>query len=119
MPHSDIHFEQIASAGLITLDRPDALNALSMDMVLAFTAQLSRWASDDAITHVVLCSSSPRAFCAGGDIKYARQLAVSGDPAGAEPYFRAEYLADVALIEFGILSSNCLARVKCKCCLYN
>ena len=101
MPHSDIHFEQIASAGLITLDRPDALNALSMDMVLAFTAQLSRWASDDAITHVVLCSSSPRAFCAGGDIKYARQLAVSGDPAGAEPYFRAEYLADVALIEFG------------------
>ena len=83
MPHSDIHFEQIASAGLITLDRLDALNALSMDMVLAFTAQLSRWASDNAITHVVLCSSSPRAFCAGGDIKYARQLAVSGDPAGS------------------------------------
>ena len=101
MPHSNIHFEQIESAGLITLDRPDALNALSMDMVLAFAAQLSRWTKDSAVTHVVLCSSSPRAFCAGGDVKFARQLAVSGNPSGAEPYFRAEYLAYVALIELG------------------
>ena len=101
MPHSDIHFEQTATAGLVTLDRPDALNALSMDMVLAFRDQLSRWAKDETVTHLVLCSSSPRAFCAGGDIKYARQLAISDDPAGAEPYFRAEYLADIALIEFG------------------
>ncbi|MDA0332156.1 MAG: enoyl-CoA hydratase/isomerase family protein [Proteobacteria bacterium] len=101
MPHSDIHFEQTATAGLVTLDRPDALNALTMDMVLAFADQLSRWARDESVTHLLLCSSSPRAFCAGGDIKYARQLAISGDPAGAEPYFRAEYLADIALIEFG------------------
>lgn len=101
MPHSDIHFEQTATAGLVTLDRPDALNALTMDMVLAFVDQLSRWAKDESVTHLLLCSSSPRAFCAGGDIKYARQLAISGDPAGAEPYFRAEYLADITLVEFG------------------
>ena len=101
MPDSYIHFEQKAAAGLVTLDRPNALNALSMDMVLAFADQLSRWAEDETITHLILCSSSPRAFCVGGDIKYARQLAISDDPAGAEPYFRAEYLADVALIEFG------------------
>ena len=78
MPHSDIHFEQKATAGLVTFDRPNALNALSMDMVLAFVDQLSRWAKDETVTHLVLCSSSPRAFCAGGDIKYARQLAISG-----------------------------------------
>ena len=101
MPVSYIHFEQQAAAGLVTLDRPNALNALSMDMVLAFADQLSRWAKDDTLTHLILCSSSPRAFCVGGDIKYARQLAISDDPAGAEPYFRAEYLADIALIEFG------------------
>ena len=101
MPDSYIHFEQKAAAGLVTLDRPDALNALSMDMVLAFADQLSGWAEDETITHLILCSSSPRAFCVGGDIKYARQLAISDDPAGAEPYFRAEYLADIALIEFG------------------
>ena len=101
MPHSDIHFEQRAKAGLITLDRPNALNALSLDMVLAFADQLSRWAKDETITHLLLCSSSRNAFCAGGDIKYARQLAISDNPLGAEPYFRAEYLADIALIEFG------------------
>ena len=101
MLHSDIHFEQKGRAALVTLDRPNALNALSIDMVVAFADRLSRWANDDTVTHLVLCSSSPRAFCAGGDIKYARQLAISDDPAGAEPYFRAEYLADIALIEFG------------------
>jgi enoyl-CoA hydratase len=101
MPDSHIHFEQNAGAGLVTLNRPDALNALSMGMVLAFADQLSRWAQDETITHLILCSSLPHAFCVGGDIKYARQLAISDDPAGAEPYFRAEYLADIALIEFG------------------
>ncbi len=101
MPDSHIHFEQKATAGLITLDRPNSLNALSLDMVLAFADQLSRWANDETITHLILCSSFPRAFCVGGDIKYARQLAIGDDPAGAEPYFRAEYLADIALIEFG------------------
>ena len=101
MPHSNIHFEKKGAAGLVTLDRPNALNALSMDMVLAFADQLSRWAKDETITHLLLCSSSPNAFCVGGDIKYARQLAISDDLVGAEPYFRAEYLADIALIEFG------------------
>ena len=101
MLHSNIHFEQVGTAGLVTLNRPNSLNALSMDMVLAFADQLSRWAKDETITHLLLCSSSPRAFCAGGDIKYARQLAISNNPVGAEPYFRAEYLADIALIEFG------------------
>ena len=103
MPLSDIHFEQIAAAGLITLDRPEALNALSIEMVTALRAQFTHWADDPSVTHVILCSSSPRAFCAGGDIKYARQLALSDDPDGtifgAAPYFRAEYLADIALIQ--------------------
>ena len=100
--HSDhIHCERKGTAGLITLDWPDALNALSMDMVMALTAQLDQWASDAAVTHVVLCSSTPRAFCAGGDIRFARQLALSGSDGGAKPYFRAEYLADIALIECG------------------
>ena len=52
-------------------------------------------------SHIYFYGSSPHAFCVGGDIKYARQLAISDDPLGAEPYFRAEYLADIALIEFG------------------
>ena len=103
MPLSDIHFEQIAAAGLITLDRPEALNALSIEMVMALRERLTHWADDPSVTHVILCSSSPRAFCAGGDIKYASQLALSDGPDGtifgAAPYFRAEYLADIALIQ--------------------
>ena len=101
MTYSHIHFDQKGSAALITLDRPDALNALSMDMVIILRANLRRLASDDSVTHLVLSSTSPHAFCAGGDIRCARQLALSNIGDGASLYFRAEYLANIALIEFG------------------
>mgnify|MGYP001494699426 CR=1 FL=1 len=57
MPLSDIHFEQIAAAGLITLDRPEALNALSIEMVTALRERLTHWADDPSVTHIILCSS--------------------------------------------------------------
>ena len=101
MPHSNIHFEQKAGAALVTLDRPDALNALSLDMVLAFKDRLAFWANDHSVTHLILCSSSNRAFCAGGDVKFVRNLILSSKLDEASEYFRAEYLANIALIEFG------------------
>jgi enoyl-CoA hydratase len=101
MPQADIHFEVVGSAGRIVLDRPKALNALSQDIIRAFTSQLNRWRDDRAITHVVIASSAPRAFCAGGDIRFAREVILAGQHAKADQFFRDEYLGDLAVAEFG------------------
>ena len=53
MSEIDILFERRGAAGLITLNRPQALNAVTHGMVLALRAQLDVWAGDPAITRVV------------------------------------------------------------------
>ena len=86
-----ILFEQRGAAGLITLNRPQALNALTHAMVVAMHAKLKEWAQDDAVNCVVIQGAGERAFCAGGDI---RALYDSGK--AATPYifdfYRDEYL---------------------------
>jgi enoyl-CoA hydratase len=88
------------SVGIITLNRPKALNALSVEMVTIIHDQLNAWDQDDAISHVIIKSSAPRAFCAGGDVRYARTLLHDDPVDGALGYFKAEYLADVAVADF-------------------
>ena len=56
--------------GFITLDRPRALNSLSLDMVRAITAALLAWRGDASVAAVVMRSSSEKALCAGGDIRF-------------------------------------------------
>ena len=56
------------NAGTITLNRPEALNALSVEMVTEISDHLRAFADDDTIKLVLITSSSPRAFCAGGDV---------------------------------------------------
>lgn len=53
----------------ITLNRPDALNALNLEMVAAIQACLDKWAIDDSVAAVLLCGAADKAFCAGGDIR--------------------------------------------------
>jgi enoyl-CoA hydratase len=68
--------------GLLTLNRPKALNALDHAMILALTAQLRTWAADDSIKTVAIRGEGTRAFCSGGDIRAVRQAAVAGSDAG-------------------------------------
>lgn len=80
--------------GFITLDRPKALNSLSLDMVRALTATLLAWRADDAVRAVVIRSSSERAFCAGGDIRFfydAGRANPQGGSAMLEDFFTEEY----------------------------
>ena len=101
MPQVHIHFNVINSAGLVTLDRPTALNALTVEMVTDLRYVLLDWRDDPAISHVVIASSSPRAFCAGGDIRQARETIIADGFDGADAFFRGEYLVDLAIAEFG------------------
>ncbi len=80
--------------GIITLDRPKALNSLSLAMVRDLTAILQAWSVDPAVDAVVLGSSSAKALCAGGDIRFFHdvgQKTPMGGSALLEDFFTEEY----------------------------
>ncbi len=76
--------------GIITLCRPQALNALNLEMVRAIQSALTAWALEPAILAVVLTSSAGKALCAGGDIRFFHSAAKQGD-AAIEAFFTEEY----------------------------
>ena len=93
--------EVVGSIGLITLNRPKALNALSLPMVQALLATLTAWRDDPAVIAVAIRGSNkvgrpgtPEAlfggFCAGGDIRFFHQAALAGDTA-LDTFFTDEY----------------------------
>jgi enoyl-CoA hydratase len=89
---NEVRFEQRGSLGIVTLDRPKALNSLTLDMVRAMDAQVRAWASDPSVRAVAIRGEG-RAFCAGGDIR--RVHASRTDAPGAGDYktnlFREEF----------------------------
>jgi enoyl-CoA hydratase len=85
---SDILFEKRGRLGLVTLNRPKALNALSDAMVRRFSAELDLWRRDDEVA-VVAVRGNGRAFCSGGDIRAVYEEGRIGPPASG--YFRDEY----------------------------
>ena len=89
-----IQFRVDHSIGRITLDRPQALNALSLDMVRSLSETLRAWQYDDSISAVLIDSSSPKAFCAGGDIRFFHQVGTKNPQGGSallEDFFTEEY----------------------------
>ena len=80
--------------GLITLNRPQALNALSLPMIRDITTLLRQWADRPEIQAVAVLGAGregkPPAFCAGGDIRFFHQAAHAGDPALGD-FFTEEY----------------------------
>jgi enoyl-CoA hydratase len=86
---SDITAEKRGALGLLTLARPQALNALTHGMIQALATALADWAADDAIKAVAIRGAG-RAFCAGGDVRCVRQAVLDGSEAGAA-LLRDEY----------------------------
>jgi enoyl-CoA hydratase/carnithine racemase len=91
---SDILTETRAGVGLITLNRPKALNALTLDMIRDLTATLLAWRDDPSVEAVAIRGQGKEgpfgAFCAGGDIRFFHQAALGGDPR-LEDFFSEEY----------------------------
>lgn len=80
--------------GTITLNRPRALNALSLPMVRAMTQALRSWQDDPQVLAVAVRGTGKEgpfgAFCAGGDIRFFHQAAHAGDAALGD-FFTEEY----------------------------
>ena len=100
MQQDDIRFSIEGRAGLVEIDRPGALNALSYKMAAALRQTLQDWGTDDRVSHVVFAGSQPRAFCAGGDVRDLHDVAARGEFDRMQVYFRAEYGAHLAVYEF-------------------
>jgi enoyl-CoA hydratase/carnithine racemase len=89
-----VHTSVGNGTGTITLDRPKALNSLSLAMVRDITQALLAWRDDTSVAAVVIRSSSEKAFCAGGDIRFFYDVG-RGSPQGGsallEDFFSEEY----------------------------
>ena len=91
MSGPEILFERRGRLGLVTLNRPRAMNALTHAMALALEAQLGAWAGDEAVAMVAIRGAGERAFAAGGDI---RALYDAGPPGGGDGRRNFRFFAD-------------------------
>ncbi|MVA99252.1 enoyl-CoA hydratase/isomerase family protein [Nitratireductor sp. CAU 1489] len=93
----EIRFERLGAAGVVTLTRPKALNAVTHAMVLALTRALSAWADDPEVALVVI-KAEGRAFSAGGDILHIYEAGRAGNP--PVDFFADEYSLNLAIARF-------------------
>jgi enoyl-CoA hydratase len=83
----------------MTLNRPKALNALTLGMAVDMTAHLRAWASDSDVGVVLLDGAGERGFCAGGDIRALYDAAKTGSPLPAQ-FWSTEYYLDVLIARY-------------------
>jgi enoyl-CoA hydratase len=85
--------------GRITLNRPKAINALTLEMVRMINAGLDRFELDNQIAVVVLDGAGERGFCAGGDIVALQESAKQGTDA-ARTFWTEEYRLNARIADF-------------------
>lgn len=95
MKTESLLIESRGALGIVTLNRPAALNALNLEMIQALSPQLDAWASDASIHAIVIRGAGPKAFCAGGDVRAVAASVAS--PEGKEPLSRAFFRGEYAL----------------------
>ncbi|MFM0413882.1 enoyl-CoA hydratase/isomerase family protein [Paraburkholderia aromaticivorans] len=86
--------------GFIELERPKALNALSTGMIRAMHAALDQWRENPDVLAVVVRSQHPRAFCAGGDIRFLYETAQRGEQDARDTFFSEEYRLNHAIFTY-------------------
>ncbi|QZD87465.1 enoyl-CoA hydratase/isomerase family protein [Qipengyuania psychrotolerans] len=87
----ELNIHRHGAVGHISLNRPKALHALTLDMCHAMSKALTDWAKDDDIEAVLLDHSEGRGFCAGGDINLLRHSALNDDGKSGRAFFHDEY----------------------------
>jgi enoyl-CoA hydratase len=93
----DILFERRGAAGLVTLNRPQALNAVTHKMIRALRRQLDAWEQDGAVVRVIVMANGERAFSAGGDLRALYDQGRAGKQAEALQFFQEEYSLNYAI----------------------
>ena len=91
MSAPEIICEITGSCGVVTLNRPTALNALTLNMVREMAGALDRWEHNSRVNCVIVMGAGGKAFCAGGDIKILYDLGKAGRLAEQLVFWREEY----------------------------
>lgn len=99
MSDAEVLFEKRGNIGLITLNRPKALNSLTHGMCVAIKRQLDDWKLSPSVQAVVVVGAGEKAFCAGGDVVKVSKSFQTGT-AEWRDFFHDEYLMNIAIGEF-------------------
>ena len=97
---SDVLIRKDGRAGRITLNRPEALNAVTWTMIREIGAALDAWAQDDDVALVILDATGDRAFAAGGDIVDLYQSSRAGDVSYGRRFWAEEYNVNLQLSRY-------------------
>jgi enoyl-CoA hydratase len=95
----DLIVRREGSAGIIRLNRPKALNAVTLEMSLGIDAALDRFESDPAIAVVLLEGAGERGLCAGGDVRGLYESSRAGGDLG-KIFWRQEYIMNARIAKF-------------------
>ncbi len=95
----DVLVRECGALRRLTLNRPKALNALTLDMAVTMTQWLRAWAGDDAAGAVLIDGAGERGLCAGGDLRALYDAAKNSDPL-PQTFWAAEYRLDVLIARY-------------------
>ncbi|HUQ13410.1 MAG TPA: enoyl-CoA hydratase/isomerase family protein [Novosphingobium sp.] len=88
---TDVLVRREGAVGFLSLNRPQAIHALTLHMVHAMTAALFEWRDDPEVGAVIIDHSEGRGFCAGGDIAFLRNSALNDGGISGRKFFHDEY----------------------------
>ncbi len=99
--HPDLITERAGNGWtIVRLNRPKSLHALDESLARSIFDVIIYLASDAETKAIWLDSSTPKAFCAGGDVRQLRQMSLDDNAAGADMFFKEEYAADLMLHQY-------------------
>jgi enoyl-CoA hydratase len=89
--NEEVLFRREGVAGIVSLNRPKAIHALTLGMCEAMIGQLAQWSRDDAVKVVMIEHAEGRGFCSGGDINLLRHSALGDGGEAGRRFFFEEY----------------------------
>ena len=92
--------QKIERIGSITLNRPEALNALTYGMISKIEETLELWRNDNSVSLVILDAKGDRAFCSGGDIADLYTEGIKGNFSFGQKFWRDEYRLNAKIYEY-------------------
>src|SRR5260370_79263 len=93
----EILLDRRGTAGIVTLNRPAALNAVTRAMVRTLGEALEGWRHDDAVSRVILTAAGGRAFSAGGDLRHIYEAGRAGRQEESIAFWREEYFLNAVI----------------------
>src|SRR5215467_11172303 len=93
----EILLDRRGTAGIVTLNRPAALNAVMRVLLKTLHGALERWRHDGRVSRVIVTAAGSRAFSAGGDLRQIYEAGRAGRQEESIAFFREEYTLNTAI----------------------